>query len=281
MAKKTTVTTVEENVDDKGVDYDKMHKANMDEVLVDATKSPTDDKKPDEKPEDKKPDEEKVDVELEELDTEKLKNEAVAQAKKEITEALAGKTKEETEVKVDEYEQWAKKVFDETGKPPNWKQAAEFIKENAKRELREEQEAKVKEEEEQKTKVVEEEKKVTTDWNAFIDRELDDLYEENKLPRILNKDDETDPGVIARKALFKTMLDTNTRLQNEGKPVEYSIYKIFHKYYKPPNQQPAGADAPIAGGNTGGGAQAEEKVSYQELKQPWHSFLRNIVKPKT
>jgi len=276
MARKKTIVTTEEVDIPEGVDYDKMHKANMGEVITDATTLP-----PEEKKEEPKKDEEQIDVELEELDTEKLKTEAAAQAKSEILEALQGKTKEETEEKVDEYEEWAKKVFDETGKAPNWKQAAEFIKENAKRELKEEAEAKEKEEELKKSQEVEQEKKVTNDWNTFIDRELDDLYEENKLPRILNKDDETDPGVIARKALFKTMLDTNTRLQNEGKPVEYSIYKIFHKYYKPPNQQPAGADAPIAGGNTGGGAQAEEKVSYQELKQPWHSFLRNIVKPKT
>jgi hypothetical protein len=274
MARKKVTTVTEEDVPE-GVDYKKMHDQDISEVVSDATKpEPPEDNAVEKKAKEiPKKDDEEVDVELEELDTEALKKEAAAEAKKQVIEALQDKPKEE----VDEYEAWAKKVFDETGKQPNWKQAAEFIKENAKREIRAEEEAKAKEEEDKKATQAEEEKKVTSDWNAFIDRELDDLYAESKLPKIKDANSATDPGVVARKALFQTMLDVNTKLQSEGKPIEYSIYKIFHKYYKAPNRQPAGADAPIAGG-TGGNAAPEDKVSYQELKKPWHSFLSDLVK---
>ncbi len=89
------------------------------------------------------------------MDTEKLKKEAAAEAKAEILDALKGKDDKETKENTDEYEEWSKKIFLETGKQPNWKQASDFIKETVKRDLKTEQDAKEKEEADEKTKVEE------------------------------------------------------------------------------------------------------------------------------
>lgn len=278
MAKKK-VTTVTEEVDDAPeVKYDDIHKKDMDEVVADAVTTPDEENVVEKKAKEPKetPKEEKKEEEIE-FDPEKLKQEAKDEVKQEMADILTGKKGEE---KKDEYEEWAKKVFDETGKPPNWKQAAEFIKDKAKAEIKEEEKAKEKEVADKQEADKKQEANVTKEWNTFIDRELEELYAENKLPRIINAEDKNDPGVVARKALFTTMYETNQKLIAEGKPIEYSVYKIFHRYHKAPNAQPAGADAPISAGSGSGasGAEPEDAVNYKEIHNtPWTTFINKVT----
>lgn len=276
MAKRK-VTTIEEDIDEKDTNYQDLHRKDMDEVIRDAHAPVEEPVNPvEEKAKDIKPDEEEVEVELEELDEKKLKDEAAAQAKAEILEALKGKDADSTQQNVDEYDAWAKKVFADTGKPPNWKQAADFIKDITKRDiLKEQQEKAEKDEADRKAKKDAEESQAKT-INEFIDRELDELYDEGKLPKVVNKDDEHDPGMVARRELFQTMYNVNQKLTAEGKTPEYSVYKVFHKYYKAPSQPP-GADAPVMGGNTGVVSNDQsENINYKELKLPWGEFLRRV-----
>ena len=287
MAKKKVTTTVEEvDVDDTKVNYDDIHKKDMSEVVSDVEKQALDDKKNavekkaeelKEQPKEEKKEEEKKE-EVAVNDPEKIKKEAAAEAKKEILDALQGKDAKETEQNKDEYEEWRKKVFTETGKNPSWSEAADFIKEKAKREIKEEQEAVQKRETEEKERSIKAEEAKNKALSDFIDQEIGELIKEGKIPKVVNKDDANDAGVIAQKALLKTMYDLNEQRKGEGKPTEYSIYKVFHQHYKSPTKQPAGADAPVSAGTKSGtnGAEPEDKVRYSDLKKPWGQFMRDL-----
>lgn len=143
------------------------------------------------------------------------------------------------------------------------------------RQEQETQQKQVQEEQDKTQKQIQEEQAKA--FNQVIDDELDELYTNNKLPRIKNKDDAKDPGVIARKHLFQTMLDINNQRKEEGKPAIMSVSRIFHTYYKPPTTQPAGADAPISLGQGMAEAADPEDFSYADLQKEqkgWGWFRR-------
>lgn len=277
------VTTVTEEIDaPTEPTYEEIHKDDIDEVArkaaesdAEAIKNPIEEKAAELQKAPKE--EEKPDFELEELDTDKLKKEAADAAKQEILSALQGDTAKETKENKDEYEEWRKSFVEEHGKEPSWSQAADFIKEKAKREMREEDEAQKKAAEAEQAKIADQQKQNEKITNEFIDRELEELYADGKLPKILDQNDKNDPGVVARKALFQTMLEVNQKNQAEGKPLEYSVYKIFTKYYKSPRRQPAGADAPVSAGSSNGPATSDDEVKYTELKKPWYQFIRDVT----
>lgn len=131
-----------------------------------------------------------------------------------------------------------------------------------------EEEAKAREAELAKSKQFEE------DFNKMIDEEVAELYQNDKLPKVVNAEDPNDPGVKAKFELFKTMREVNEKRVKAGQTPITSVSRIFNNYYKP-KDQPAGSDAPISDGR--GSAHTEDKelgYTYADLKKPWLSFFR-------
>lgn len=208
------------------------------------------------------------------FDQEKFKEDLVSEIDKRLPKA---DTKEEKEEKKDAIKEYLDKAKAE-GRNPTWEEALAFVAEEGsnrayeriKAEQAAEQE-KARVQEEEREQIAEVQKKADEErvkaFNQVIDDELDELYNNNKLPRIKNKDDAKDPGVIARKALFQTMLDVNEKRKEEGKPAILSVSRIYSFYYKPPTAQRAGADAPVSMGQGASEASDPDDYSYTDLKK--------------
>jgi len=111
-------------------------------------------------------------------------------------------------------------------------------------------EAKAKEEQ-AKVKQTEEQKKAQT--KAFedqlqkeLDADLNDLYLNNKLPKVKDPKDENYPGNKEFKNLFETAQKVNAERMAKGEPPIRSIKLIYYEHYKP-LAKPAGHDAPVMG----------------------------------
>lgn len=280
MAKKKADLEVKENEAVEVTDhtYEEIHNNTLEKLA-----EPVEEKveKVDEKPEDKpNEDEEKKveDVEEEvEFDPEKLKEEAAEIARQKIWEEAEKRQREAEEaMKRQELEAdentppWIKrgentpKDYDEL---TNWNVeqakkavAAEWEKREAEKQARLDEE---KQAEETRKKTEED---ATNEWNKMVDEQLEDLYRNNKLPKIKNKADDNDEGLRARKALFQTMYEVNEKLKKEGKRPVTSIKEIFYEHYKAPTTQPPGADAPIAGSRLQNAtAKVDGEYTYAEI----------------
>lgn len=97
--------------------------------------------------------------------------------------------------------------------------------------------------------------------NKQIEQEMEELYETGKLRKPKNLTDVNDPDAKVVKDLFDQAAAYNIEQQRQGKPLERSITKFYFLHYKPKTDQPAGADAPIAG-NTATPAQQEPEINY-------------------
>lgn len=209
-----------------------------------------------------------------EVDLEAFKKEVLIEASEEVKKYLEGKDMEETKDKVDDYTKYAKEVWDKEGRNPTYEEALEFVTGKAVEKLKSDQETEIKtkaEQEEARVKAeTEANQKQEQAFSALVDEEMDELYSKNRLPKIVDKNNEKDEGVIARKALFQKMLEVNQERAKENKPLIYSVSRIFHEYYEAPKDV-AGADAPVSSGtspNTGGDG---KPYTYGSLKKA--SFL--------
>lgn len=214
-----------------------------------------------------------------EIDPEAMKKDIADKVSKEtiekITKALTGEEKT-TEAQKDKYQEWAEKFYAEKGRNPTWFELIPFIKDELKADMKNEEEMTRKQREEYRARVEADNNKRTEAFNKYVDQQLEDLYKNNKLPRIVNKDDDRDPGVVARKALFQTMLEVNQeRVKNNLDPI-YSVKEIYYEYYKAPNRQPAGADAPISIGRGNAQVDSGEDYSYADIRKK--SFLDIFTK---
>ena len=268
----------EEKKDEQPVDYQKdIAGKSVEEVVQDVNKAvaeaPNDVEKKAEviKPEEKK-EEPKEEIEF---DPEQFKKEVTEAVKNSLGDVLHGKSEEQKEQVVDKWEQFAKDTWEKDNRNPTYKEALAFVKDQVKEELVADREQKSKEEEKQKEEAIKSQELTKKMINDIVDEELNELYTQNKLPKVKDANDVNDAGIVARKALFQAMLDVNQKRQAEGKPLIYSPHRIFNGYYKAPQQQPAGVDAPIAGGK---GAVAEDLGSYSnaDLKKPWNTFLNEL-----
>lgn len=196
----------------------------------------------------------------------------------EIAKATADELVERAKVQEpqdDAYTAWAKQFEQDNDRTPNWAEAAEFIKDRAKAEIKAEDEALKAEEakkQEEAQKVAEEE---TKRINAYVDDELSELYNAGKLTKIEDPNNPSDQGVIERKALFSKWAEVNAQRKSEGKPEILSPTRIFDFYYTKPNAQPAGADAPISG-NKGSAVppSQENSYSYKDIhKASWDRLI--------
>ena len=178
-------------------------------------------------------------------------------------------------VKDDPYTKWQRDFFEKEKRQPTYVEALEFVKDRAKEEMRQEQiaEQQFKEEEARKAQAVqaEESKRI----NTYVDDELNDLYTSGRLTKIQDPNNPSDPGVVERKSLFSKWQEVNAQRRSEGKPEIISATRIAEFYWKKPNVQPAGANAPIAG-NKGSATppSTQDSYSYADLKRPWSTFKK-------
>lgn len=130
----------------------------------------------------------------------------------------------------------------------------------------------------QEKKVIEEAQKTEQSkidaYNKLVDEELEELYANDKLPKIKDQNDPNDLGVKERFNLFKRMQEVNQERISKGLEPIYSVHRIYNSYYKP-TKQPAGADLPITGSKTASPAPQPEgdvEYSYADLHNK-KSFL--------
>lgn len=90
-------------------------------------------------------------------------------------------------------------------------------------------------------------------YNKYIDDQIADLQQAGKI----NTEAE-------RKALFQKMLDINLDRSKNGLGPIFSLKEIFYEHYEAPDEEVAGADAPVSPG--GGTVEVEEKeVDYKDV----------------
>lgn len=216
--------------------------------------------KVEEKAEEIKEDVEEIDIEeMEKRVSEKVQKETVEK----ITKALTGEKAEEEQVSA--YKKFANETWKKEGRNPTYEEALEFVSEQAVEALEKRQAEKIQKEEETKKTQEKAQAEREANLNKYIDSELEDLIGKGKIPAITNKDDENDPGVRARRAIFQAMLDVNKERTAEGKDPIYSPKIIYYEHYKAPTQQPAGADAPVFGGKSGSVASEDNKFNYNDI----------------
>lgn len=270
MAAKKKITTTEEIIEDPPKEYSDIHNKTIREVVEDATTEPAEEKPPVVVKEAKPPEPEEETIEF---DPEDFKKKTIAEAADTIIARISGTKDNPNEKDKELLSPWQK----EKRNPRDYDEIAEWAVQKAQimadKRAKEAQDSS----EKQKQAYAQSQKENADRINSFIDKELGELYEEGKLPKVKNKDDARDPGIMARQALFKTMLDVNQKLTSEGKPAEYSIYKIFTKYYKSPTRQPAGADAPISIGRSGqNDTDSDQQINYLKdiHKKSFYELLR-------
>ena len=275
MPKKKT-TVIEEEVPE--VKYEDVHDKDMSEVIKDSEPENPIETKAKEIKETPKEEEPKEEVEEVKFDAEKFQEETIEKVSKatadKITRALGGE--ETTDVQKDKYQEIADKFTSEKGRPPTWHELVPFIVEEAKASIKADQEKYAQDQAEKDKQLKEIESENLQKVNEVLDEELTELYASNKLPKIVDKEDQNDPGIVARKALFQTMLEVNAQREKEGKPLIYSVHRIFNNYYKAPGQ-PAGADAPVSVGDNKVG-ESPSTYTYKDIKRPWSEIISGLWK---
>jgi hypothetical protein len=259
-------------------------------------------KKEEVKAEEKK--ETEVDFNPDEL-AEKTAQKAADMIEKKFGDKLTPQEKKVEEKTIKEQLVEAKEKFeDEYKRTPTWDELAEIMTTKAientmksieKREMekqtqvqKEQEEMKRKEDETKATEAQKEEQKkvFSKRLNDSWDEELVELTRAGKLPPVANKDDKNDLGVRARTALWGKMQEVNQKRidswieefkKTNGKDPSQEDYNsnpprlvtslgtVFALYYKAPNEQPAGEDAPVSAGSKPVSQGAKQTFSYQEV----------------
>lgn len=253
MAKKTTTTVeeTEEPLSPQQVAADKRTSEFLgEEVVNNQVVEPEVKEEVKEEPKEEVIEPPKEETETVEFDPEQLKREAAAEARAEILKALAGNTEEKTQENVDEYQKFQQGVWEKEKRQPTWTEAAAFIKDQAKAEIKAEQEAAAKEAEAQTSKQKEELTRQNEETNKYVKDSMAELYASDKMPKIQDNDNPDDYGKRAEKAFFNTVIEVNQKRIAEQKPPK-TIKEIFYEDFKLPERQVAGANAPTNMGRGG------------------------------
>lgn len=214
-----------------------------------------------------------------EFDPEAFKAETAKAVKEEIADFLKGDNKEQTKERGSEYAEFVKRIEDSHGRPPNYLEALDFVKDQAKAEIKAEQEEAYKKYQDDVSSRQEAEKTYLENFNKELQDEMTELYTSNKLPKIKNADDPEDYGVQARDALFKTMAEVNTKRVQDGQTPIRSISRIFTGYYKAPSRQPAGEDAMITDSRNSVASNDDEEINYlRDVRGGFKQGFRNLLK---
>lgn len=226
------------------------------------------------------PEKEEEKVEDPKLDPEKLKQEISDETTAKIVKALTGGDDKQTEENLNAYEKYARDVWDKEKRQPRWDEVLPLIEEAAVQRIQAKQDAMIQKEQDDKQAAEEARDAELERFNKGVDEELDELYRTSKLPKIKNQDDENDFGMVARKALFKRMAEVNMERVEQGLPPITSISRIYASYYKLPNRQPAGADAPIGDGRGSvTSANEDEEIDYfRDVKGGFRKIYNSVLK---
>ena len=243
-----------------------------------------------ETPEEPKVEEPKIEEKVEVVETPIPTAEEIAQKTADELEARQAAEEAETkeaQVKEDEdsYKKWEDELWETEKRTPTYREALDFMQKQAinSPEMieklveavrgREEEALKAKQEEE--TKKAEELKKTDEELGKIVDDELNDLYNAGMLTKIQDPNNPSDQGVVEKRDLFKTWLEVNNDRRAKGLPDINSATRIAQFYWKKPNAQPAGADAPVMGSRSSAVPPSTEKeYSYDDLRKPWSFFKR-------
>lgn len=270
----TTEAPVEETPD---YSYEEVHNKSAEEIVADKPEVAPEATETPETPETPEVPEEKVEEPQEPaIDPKQMVEDISNQVMEKLRASDESKNKVQEDVK-DEYEKFAEKIQRETGRPPTWKEALEFVKESAVTEIKAEQEAEQKRVAEQAENDRKATEQIAKKLNAGIDEELEELYKRNELSPIKDKTNPSDQGVVERKALFQKMLDVNQERQAQGKDPILSVQRIFYGYYQKPSAQPAGEDAPVSmgKGSATAGEQTEELDYIKDVhSKDWNNFRK-------
>lgn len=208
------------------------------------------------------------------------------EVKQEILKALGVTQEEKTEAEEAGYQTpWEKRG---EARPKDWQEAveagadlADFRRQEAEKKVQEEQKAEQLQAEQTREQL-----------NKYWDRQLDELRNAERIPQIdekikaklasgepLTKEEMKDPGIVAQQELFETMHKVGSDRQQKGQDVIYNLKEIYYEFYdkkKPESKQPAGADAPISGGQKTPISQPSEDIDYSEIhKTDMEEIIRN------
>ena len=267
--KKTTVTEEVEEVKEAPIDYKKdIENKSFEQVA----ETPKEEKKVE--PVKETPKEEET--ETVEFDPEQLKKEAAAEAKAEILKSLKGETKEETKENIDEYQEYQKEFFSKNNRQPTWFEVAKFTQEQVEKkfEAKQAEERKAREEEQAKNKEIETKNQEST--NKYVKDTLDELYANEKLPKIQDIKNEDDYGVRVQQAFLKKVVEVNTK-RIADKQAPKTLKEVFYEDFKAPAREVAGADAPVNMGRGGYTPDDTQELDYKrDIAGPRNS-IRNII----
>lgn len=201
------------------------------------------------------------------LDAETAKTEAEKTAK-EITERTIKEQHDQTELDAKRKDELIPAWEKEGREPKDYNEIAKENRRITKLELKIELEEEAKQKKADEAKLSLEQSKQNEDnlllTQNQIQRDMEELYEGNFIPRP-KSGDPNDPGMKMQDELFKLGIKVNEDLKKAGKPTEPSIAKIFFLYGKDLQkvEQPAGADAPIAGARPANPEKEQEGYSYK------------------
>ncbi len=267
MAKKKT-TTVTEEVEETPIDYKKdIENKSFDQVATDTKEEPKEEVKEEPKEEVKDDNTEEI-----EFDPAAFKKEVAEETRKELLESLKP-TQEENK---DPYVDFQEKFFKDNNRQPTWFEVAKFQEEINFAKLEAKQAEKIKEQEELTTKQKQALEEQTNETNKYVDETLNELYENDKLPQIKNKEDKDDYGLRVKNALMNTIVEVNTKRIADNKRPK-TIKEIFYEDFEMPRSQVAGADAPVNMGRGGYTPDEGQEIDYQrDISGPRNS-IRNII----
>lgn len=265
---------------------------------------PAEEPKPEEKKEEPKAPEPKL---VTEEEAKKLADDAAKKATEETSKEFQGKIDEilNKDKSLQEKQKEADEliaVWDKEGRLP--KDYAELINEtmriadakSAQRDKEREDRlaAEQKEKDDLAKKEVDDKKaqeaKTLDDYNKQIATDLDEIISAKLLPRPadineINNPETKDEAAKEIQQVFKFGIELNQKLKAEGKNPVTSLNKIFFLHYKPfidanPNkkaEQPAGADAPVAGSEHTTPETPSNKIPYAQLhKETWSQTISRL-----
>lgn len=268
------VVTQDEQVNDQNFTYEDLHKESIQDIATN-TEVPVEEKPAEEA---KPP----IEVEPPKEDVQ----EVIKKTAEETAQTLLEKQREEDQRKEeekakltpqeDEYAKWEKQLWEKENRSPTYVEALNFVKEQAKNELKAEEDQATKQKQEEEAKVTEQrntEKKVIEN---YVDMEFKKLIERGLLTDVKDPNNPSDQGIVERKELSKVWFETNQERLKKGEPEIMSATEIFYNHYKKPTAQPAGADAPVAGNKGSVKPPLSENnpgYTYAEIKnKPWSFF---------
>lgn len=199
-------------------------------------------------------------------------------------EAAVAEEAGKTEKPIDNLdEKLAQELWDLNKRDPTYTEALNFLAEKAAiiNEYRQAEKVRVQEEEAEKSRQATEEENKRV--NTFVDDELSELYRGNKLTKIQDPNNPSDQGVVERKSLFTRWAEINNDRRSKGLPEIISATRIATgidesgvPYWKKPNAQPAGENAPVMGSRSSSTSpDAEQEYTNADLKRPWSFWKRS------